>query len=397
MAQVGTERTLKGRVAAIGIGETDYYRHGASPDPEFKLALKAILAACDDAGLDPRDIDGFASYGDERSEASRLAAALGTRRIRAATMQWGGGGGGCCAAVANAAASIVGGLADCVVVFRSLAQGQYGRFGQAARVETISGERAYLMPYGVLAPPQRFAMRVRRYMHEHGVRPEALRAIALASYHHAQSNPRAVMHGKPLDADKYDASRWIVEPFHLYDCCMENDGAAALLLVSAERASEFRRKPVYLLGAAVGSSYRYGAIPHNSPSYASADFATVAPDLYRMAGLGPSDVGVVQSYENFTGGVVMALAEHGFFRPEEANDFLTLENLVAPSGRLPLNTSGGNLAEGYMHGFELVLEAVRQVRGTSTSQVTRNDVAMVIGGPMVTPASDLIFGSEATL
>jgi acetyl-CoA acetyltransferase len=152
-------RTLRGRVAVVGIGETDYYRHGASPDPEFKLALKAILAACEDAGLDGREIDGFSSYSDDRSDAARLAAALGTRRLSTATMQWGGGGGGCCAAVANGAASIVAGLADCVVVYRSLAQGQYGRFGQATGISTISGERAYLMPYGVLAPPQRFAMR----------------------------------------------------------------------------------------------------------------------------------------------------------------------------------------------------------------------------------------------
>jgi acetyl-CoA acetyltransferase len=397
MARAVAERTLRGRVAVIGIGETDYYRHGGSPDPEFKLALKAILAACKDAGLDPRDIDGFASYSDDRSDASRLAAALGTHRLRSATMQWGGGGGGCCAAVANAAAAIVAGLAECVVVFRALVQGEYGRFGQTRGIDTISGEKAYLMPYGVLAPPQRFAMRVRRFMHEHGVRQEALRAIALASYHHAQSNPRAVMHGKPLDAAKYDASRWIAEPFHLYDCCMENDGAAALVLVAAERARDFRQEPVYLFGAATGSGYRTGAIPHNSPRYASASFDTLAPDLYRMAGLGPSDVGAVQAYENFTGGVVMALAEHGFFQPQEANEFFTLDNLIAPSGRLPLNTSGGNLAECYVHGFELVLEAVRQVRGSSTSQVERNDVAMVIGGPMVTPVSSLILGSEAVL
>ncbi|MEN3349584.1 MAG: hypothetical protein V7632_3219 [Bradyrhizobium sp.] len=397
MAGTRDERTLRGRVAVVGIGETEYYRHGASPDAEFKLALKAILAACADAGLDPRDIDGFSSYSDDRSEASRLAAALGTQRLRTATMQWGGGGGGCCAAVANAAASVAAGLADCVVVFRSLAQGQYGRFGQAAGIDTVSGERAYLMPYGVLAPPQRFAMRVQRYMHDHGVRQEALRAIALASYHHAQNNPRAVMHGRPLDADKYDASRWIVEPFHLYDCCMENDGAAAIVLVPAERAGEFRNKPACVLGAAAGSGPRAAATAHNVPHYATASFETVAADLYRMAGVGPFDIGVVQAYENFTGGVVMALAEHGFFTPEQANDFLTLDNLIAPSGRLPLNTSGGNLADCYMHGFELVIEAVRQVRGTSTNQASRSDVAMVIGGPMVSPASNLILGSEATL
>ncbi|SFQ52865.1 Acetyl-CoA acetyltransferase [Variovorax sp. OK605] len=392
-----TMRSLRGRVAVVGIGETTYYKHGQSPDAEFKLALKAILAACADAGLDPREIDGFASYSDDRNDASRLAAALGTRHLRTATMQWGGGGGGCCAAVANGAAAIAAGLADCVVVFRALAQGQHGRFGQVAGIDTVSGEKAYLMPYGVLSPPQRFAMRVRRFMHEHGVQQEALRAIALASYHHAQANPRAVMHGKPLSAETYDASRWIAEPFHLYDCCMENDGAAAIVLVAAERAKDFAHKPAYLLGAATGSGHRTGAIPHNSPRYGSASFDTVAPALYAMAGIAPADVGVVQSYENFTGGVAMALAEHGFFKPEEANEFLTLDNLVAPSGRLPLNTSGGNLAECYIHGFELVLEAVRQVRGTSTSQAKRSDVALVIGGPMVTPVSDLLLASENVL
>jgi acetyl-CoA acetyltransferase len=128
-----SERTLRGRIAVIGNGETQYYRHGTAPDPEFKLALKAILAACEDAGIDPREIDGLSSYVDDRSETCRLAAALGIRQLRTATMQWGGGGGGCCAAVANAAASIVAGLADCVVVFRSLAQGQHG---PSARPET---------------------------------------------------------------------------------------------------------------------------------------------------------------------------------------------------------------------------------------------------------------------
>jgi acetyl-CoA acetyltransferase len=109
------------------------------------------------------------------------------------------------------------------------------------------------------------------------------------------------------------------------------------------------------------------------------------------------DVDVVQSYENFTGGVLMSLVEHGFFKPSEAEEFLTLENLTAPKGRLPLNTSGGNLAECYMHGLELQIEAVRQIRGTSTNQVPDARVSMVCSGPMVTPVSSLIFGSEATL
>ena len=389
--------TLRGRVAVVGIGETAYYKHGRSPDAEFKLALKAVLAACADAGLDPRRIDGFASYSNDRNDPSRLAAALGIAQLRSATMQWGGGGGGCCAAVANGAAAIAAGLAECVVVYRALAQGEYGRFGQASNAATISGDMAYQMPYGVLAPPQKFAMKYTRFMHQYGIGPDAQRAIALASYHHAQANPRAVMYGKPLDAAAYDAARWIVEPYRLFDCCMENDGAAAIVLVAAERARDFPNQPAYILGAASGSGYRAGAAPMNEPVYASSSFGPVAADLYRMAGLSAGDVGVVQSYENFTGAVVMALAEHGFFAPEDANEFLTFENLIAPSGKLPLNTSGGNLAECYVHGFELVLEAVRQVRGTSSSQAPRSDVALVTGGPLITPVSNLLLGSGATL
>jgi acetyl-CoA acetyltransferase len=116
-----------------------------------------------------------------------------------------------------------------------------------------------------------------------------------------------------------------------------------------------------------------------------------------MAGMGPSDIDVLQSYENFTGGVLMSIVEHGFCTGEECNDFFKLDNLIAPDGDLPLNTSGGNLAECYMHGLGLNIEAVRQIRGTSSAQVPRVEVSMVASGPMVTPVSSCIFGSEATI
>ena len=390
-------RSLRGRVAIAGVGESEYSKRGEAKEPEFVLGLRAILAACADAGIDARDVDGFASYSNDRNEPSRIAAALNCRELRFSNMQWGGGGGGGSAAVANGAAAIATGLADVVVVYRALAQGQFGRFGAGARRERVSGDPALWLPYGLMSPAQMFAMRAMRLMHEHGIRQEAFRAVALASYRHAQANPRAVMHGRPLTAEAYDASRWIAEPFHLYDCCLENDGAAALVLVSAERARDGRHPPVYLLGAAQGSERRAGAGSHNNPDYATASFKTVAPRLYEMAGLKPADVDVVQSYENFTGGVVMSLVEHGFFAYEEANAFCTLENFSAPAGRLPLNTSGGNLAECYMHGLELQLEAVRQIRGSSTAQVPGARVALVASGPMVTPVSDMILGSEDAL
>lgn len=390
-------RSLRGSVAVVGVGETPYYKRGESPDPEFKLALDAIIRACEDAGISPKDVDGFASFSNDRSDPSRLAAALGCNELRFANMQWGGGGGGGSGAIGNAAAAIATGMADCVVVFRALAQGQFGRFGQGPRRNAIAGEFAHTIPYGLMSPGQMFAMKVQRFMHDHGVEQSALRAISLASYHHAQNNPRAVMHGRPLDETGYDESRWIVEPFHLYDCCLENDGAAALVLVAGERAADFDHPSCYLLSAVAGSHYRAGAPVHNTPDYATSTFKTLVPRLYEMAEVDCSDVDVLQSYENFTGGVLMSIVEHGFCAPDEVNDFFKKDNFLAPGGALPLNTSGGNLAECYMHGLGLNIEAVRQIRGQSTSQVPDAKVSMVISGPMVTPVSACIFGAEETL
>ncbi|MDE2363614.1 MAG: acetyl-CoA acetyltransferase [Hyphomicrobiales bacterium] len=397
------ERTLRHKVAIVGIGETAYFKRGQSPDPEYVLALKAILAACDDAGLDPRDIDGFSSYADDRNDAARLATSLGIKELRFSAMQWGGGGGGCAGSIANAAAAIATGQAECVIVFRALSQGQV-RYGQGAAAigyaaqaaPVIAGDMAFSVPYGAISPAQRFALKAMRFMHDHGVSQDALRAIALASYRHAQNNPRAIMYGKPLDSDGYDASRWIAEPFHLFDSCLENDGAAAVLLVDAARARDFQQPAAYLLAAAAGSGRRQAASSHSAPCYATGNFNEVARRLYAMARIEPREVDVVQAYENFTGGVAMALNEHGFFARGDANDFLTIDNLSAPNGRLPLNTSGGHLAECYMHGMNLVIEAVRQVRGQSCNQIKDANVALMISGPMVTPVSSLLLGSEAT-
>src|SRR5207245_8724610 len=166
-------RSIRGRVAIAGIGETTYYKHGQAPEAEVKLALRAILAACQDAGLDPRQIDGFASYSNDRTEPSRLAAALGLPELRFSNMQWGGRGGGGAAAVGNAAAAIAAGYADCVVVFRALAQGQFQRFGAAPPAATASGEAALTFPYGLIPPPQRFALRVMPFLRDRANRPRA--------------------------------------------------------------------------------------------------------------------------------------------------------------------------------------------------------------------------------
>jgi acetyl-CoA acetyltransferase len=394
---VANDLSVRGKVAVVGVGESKYYKRGQSPEPEFVLLMRAILAACEDAGIEPSQIDGYSSYSNDRNLPTRIHTALGNPEIRFSNMQWGSGGGGAAASVGNAAAAVAAGYADCVVAFRALAQGQFGRFGQGGGGRKVSGNGAYVAPYGLMSPAQMYAMRSTRLFHEHGVSPDTLKAVALAAYHHAQQNPRAVMQGRPLTEEGYDEARWIVEPFRLFDCCLENDGAAALIVMSAERAKDVTDRPAYLLGAQQGGYFRSGAAAHNPPDYATSSFKLSAPRLFAQAGVKPADVQVAQSYENFTGGVVMSLIEHGFCSYEEANDYLTYDNLVAPEGRLPLNTSGGNLAECYMHGLEMVNESVRQLRGTACNQVPNPDVAAVLGGPMVTPVSSLVLGTEATL
>ena len=386
--------TLRGKTAIVGIGETTYYKRGGAEDAEFKLGLMALQTAAADAGINVRDIDGFFSYSNDRNDGTRLATALGVEDLKVSSMVWGGGGGGGSAAVMNAAAAVASGLCNYAVVYRALSQGEFGRFGAASASGAVMGAPALTMPYGVMSPAQSFAMKAHRFMHEHGVEQSALRAIALASYYHAQRNPRAVMYGRPLDEEAYDNSRWIVEPFHLYDCCQENDGSAAAIITTAERARDLPQKPAYILAAAQGSGYRQSATAHNAPDYASSNFKVTAKRLYEMAQVKPEEVDVAQVYENFTGGVMMSIVEHGLVAAERVNEEFTLENFRFDAGRLPLNTSGGNLAECYMHGFELITEATRQIRGTSTAQAEGAELSLVASGPMVEPTSNLLLGSE---
>ncbi|HVW43644.1 MAG TPA: hypothetical protein VHC18_20070 [Amycolatopsis sp.] len=373
--------SLSGQTAIVGIGESKYYKRGGSPDAEFTLALKAILAAVDDAGLNVTDIDGFTSFYYDRNHASRLASALGLPDLKVATMGWEGGHAG--SALAQAASAVHAGFANYVVAFRSVAQGQFGRFGQfggyqgaAGATATVAYPTSFTVPYGVIAPGQvRGGFRATRYLHEHGVSRDTLRAIAMACYHHAQSNPHAIMYGRPLTEQKYDESRWIAEPLHLYDCCMENDAAAAVIVTTRERAADLRQKPVTILSVAHGSDYRQHDLINN-PVYATANLTAVGKRLFEMADVGPRDVDVAQIYDNFTIAVLMTIAELGFCEPGELNEFVRFENLIAEGGRLPINTSGGNMADAYAHGMELLVEAVRQIRGTSTAQVRGAEVSL---------------------
>ena len=381
---------MKDKVCIVGIGETEYTKWGRITRSEFQLACEAIIKAVADAGLSMKDIDGLCSYSNDRNEPTMLATALGMSQLRFSNMFWGGGGGGGSGAVGNGAMAVFSGHANYVVAYRGLAQGQFGRFGQSRVGGRVPGPAAFTAPYGLMSAAQGFAMQTRRHMHEFGTTSRQLGAVAVASYKHAQRNPRAVMYGRPITIEDHQNSRMIVDPFHLLDCCLETDGAAAVVLTTAERARDLKQKPVYIMATSQGTGFRQGAGAHNKADYPTANFEPVARDLWQRAEITPKDINVAQVYENFTGMVVMSIENHGFCKRGEGGSFVEGGRIEWPDGELPINTSGGNLAEAYTHGFELVTEAVRQMRGTSTCQVKDAEICLIASGPGVSPVSDMI-------
>ncbi len=384
---------MHGKAVVVGVGESEYYKRGGAPETEFQLACKAIRRAVEDAGLDLSEVDGLTTYMDQRNSPLRLAEALGLKELRWSMTPLAGGGNNSAAALMCADAAVSAGYARYVVAFRALAQGQFHRLGsgQGGGGDGARG-MAWGRPYGLMTPAQECAMHTKRWMHDHGVSQDALGSIALACYANAQRNPRAVRYGRPLTREDYHASRWIVEPFHLFDCCQENDGAAALVVTTPERARDLRSTPVSILAAAQGMGPDIGARSFQGKWFPGTFYENVGKMLWDRAGAKPTDVDAVQMYENFTGPVLMALCEMGFCEPEEVEAFVGDGRLEGPDAALPFNTSGGNLAEAYIHGLEMVSEAVRQVRGDSTCQAPKVELSLAAGGPGYAPGSAVLFG-----
>lgn len=289
--------------------------------------------------------------------------------------------------VAQACAAIAAGLARSVLVFRSLNGRSGARFGRGRRQNApVGGNGSYdefFLPYGLMAPGQMFALIARRHMIEFGTEPEHLGAIALACREHANANPAAQMHGKPMTMAAYLGSRPVTEPLRLYDYCLETDGACAVVVTSSERARDTASTPVSIRAVAQGAdAYQQPGLVFPAlmrESLVEQPSRRTAETLYRRAGLGPSDVDVAQLYDCFTITVLLQLEDYGFAAKGEGGHFAASGALRA-GGTLPINTAGGNLSEGYIHGLNHVVEGVRQIRGHSTSQVPGADVCLVTSG-----------------
>jgi acetyl-CoA acetyltransferase len=383
------------RAAVVGVGESRYYRAGGSPESALQLACTAIRRAVADAGLTPADIDGLVTFSERAITATHMASLLGFGNLRYCAQAWSGGGNLGAATVNLADAAVCSGQATNVVAYRAVNQGRQGRFGQARSTSPADNEEAYLAPFGVAAPVIKNALLVKKFMSDFGISQDSLAEISLAAYGHAQRNPRAVMYGRELTREMYHASRWIAEPFHLYDCCQENDGAAAVVVTTAERARDLPQPPAYLLAGTSGMERTGGLWAYNDGAFPRGRYRTVGERLWGQAGVKSSEINVAQFYENFTGTTLIAIADIGFCPPEGLNDFVANSNLRWPDGTLPMNTSGGNLAEAYIHGFQLINEAVRQIRGQSTCQVDEVRLSLSVAGPGTPPSSAVLFAAEA--
>jgi acetyl-CoA acetyltransferase len=403
----------RSRAHIVGVGETQYTRWGKIGDvTEHALACQAIKRAVADAGLSLDDVDGLASFAEDRNEAVFIAAELGLPALRFANMVWMPGGGGGCAAISNAAMAVETGQAEVVVVYRSLCQGQFFRFGSGIPVAEAPAEpepptikqagslmlaaMGFALPYGLLMAAAAYALPTRRHMHLHGTTSEQLGMIAVTFREHASRNPRAVMGGRPMTLEDHQASPMIADPHRLFDCCLESDGACAVVVTTQERARDLAKPPVEILAGEQGAPKGYAFGPFTNASVADEIYATggceeMAGRLWGKAGLGPGDVDVAQIYDHFTGCVLMQLEDFGFCARGEGGPFVESGALAWKDGSLPTNTHGGSLSEAYIHGLNHVVEGVRSLRGESTSPVENAEVCLVTSAACV-PSSAVLLG-----
>ncbi|MBK0392556.1 thiolase C-terminal domain-containing protein [Ramlibacter algicola] len=383
------------KACLVGVGQSEFTRWGGIKDrSQFQITAQAIVSAIRDAGMQPADVDGLASFSDDANSAPLMAVALGLPKLRWSSMVWGGGGGGSMGGLAQACAAVESGQAEAVAVYRGLCQGQGRRFGKFSAVRPGA---SFVNPFGLFSPPSMLALLVRRFMHLYPITELHLAEVALNARANANRNPNAVMHDKPLTLEQYLDGRWIAEPLRLYDCCLETDGACAVVVTTRERAADLQQPVIEVLSSIHGGGPQWGHGPlasHNMPDadYASTNGRGLARDLYAAAGVAPADIDVAQIYDHFSGLVLMALEEYGFCGRGESGAFVESGAIRRDSGKLPINTSGGQLSEAYVHGMNLLIEGVRQLRGTSTSQVPDARVCLVTGGLGVSPTSAAILG-----
>ncbi|MDT3440202.1 MULTISPECIES: thiolase C-terminal domain-containing protein [unclassified Pseudofrankia] len=371
-----------GRAAIVGVGATEFSRQAGRT--ELRLACEAIRDALRDAGLTAADVDGIVSYTVDPVEETELVRAVGFQEIGfSSRVPYGGGGS--MGTLLHAAAAITSGAAEVVVAYRAIrARSGATRFGGAKTAASPtsghSGTTAmqWCMPYGVLTPASWMALNATRYMHTYGVTSADIGRAVVQLRAYAETNPAAWGYQRPMTLEDHQASRWIAEPcIRLFDCCQETDGSVALVITSRERAADLPNRPAFIAAAAGAGLFEQEiASDHYSRDLAVMEGSVaLGRRLFERSGFRRDELDAAMIYDAFSPILLMQLEALGFCGFGEAKDFVAAGSL-APGGALPTNTNGGLIGEGYIHGLNLVLEAVSQLRGTAVNQVP--DAARVL-------------------
>ena len=387
---------VKDKAVIVGVGNTAFSKD--SGVSELSLAVQAVKAALDDAGLQPSDVDGMATFTMDTNDEIEVARALGCGELTF----WGRshyGGGAATGTLHQAVMAIATGMAETVVCFRALNGRSGHRFssGVSGAITTADAIHwGWYMPYGLLTPASWVAMFTQRWMHNMGVTKDALFEVAHSTREYAVNNPNAFFHGRSFDRAEYDNARMIADPLQLFDCCQESDGGSAIILTTPERARDLRQPGVAVRGVAqaaapdqeqMTSFYReeFAAIP---------EMEIAAGNTYAMSGLSPADIDAAVIYDAFSPIVLWQLEAWGFCGAGESGDFV-LDGALRPGGRLPTNTHGGQLSEAYIHGVNGLVEATRLVRGQSLNQPDKTvEHALVTSGVGI-PTGGALLGRMA--
>ena len=354
-----TEKYLRGKYSIVGVGETGYTR--GSGVTTRVLGTRAVRAAVEDAGLTMSDVDGMLSYSfNDSTPSPTIAGDLGMRLNF--HMDVYGGGSSIEALVGIAIGVIEAGMCKTVVIYRAMNGFSQVRIGGTGRggQSSLSGDGLFTRGIGLMSAGQMFCHTFMRHMYDYGTTPEQVASVKSIHSEHASNNPKA-FYKKRVSVDDVLASRMIVKPLHLLDCCVETDNGTAIVVTSTDRAKDCKHVPA-VIQAVVGRCMK----PRSDMHYQSGPISTVAGHyakdlLWPNAGVGPEDIDVTGSYDAFTFTTMLQLEDYGFCKKGEGGDYVS-SGIIRLGGERPNNTSGGHLCEGYTHGINMVIENVRQLR-----------------------------------
>ena len=365
---------LKDQTAIVGIGQTEFSKNIDST--ELNLACKAIKLALDDAGISPDQVDAFGSFTYEETPEFEIARNLGFGNLH----YWSQapyGGGASCAAIGQVALAIASGIASVGVVWMSRKRGDPASRMWSHTESEISDHWKWSRPSGLIRPVDESSMIMRRYMYENNYSREDLASVAINLRKYANKNINALMYKKELSFESYMDARMISDPLCLYDNCLESDGAIAVVITKLSLAKTLPNEPAIIHAYSQGMSQEHslmtdyhGANPLQSSSYVTAN------NLWAQSDFKPTDIDVAQFYDAFSPMIPLSLEAYNFCSKGKALQLIS-DGFISEDGPLPVNTSGGSLSEVYLHGMNLVLEGVRQIRGSSSSQVKHANLSLV--------------------